>query len=744
MQDWLSVGNGWRNLFLLSNALQAFALGLLFARHRWWVKRSRLGAFLAGAAVTPLLMYLWTLLLALLWPHAPKLVYIGVLPALAGLYLIWLAAVNLRRVKPLCLRAAAWLTKLLHFDKPALLSLSFALALLVLLMPIVIRTGTSTATVQADAGEYMALGQRYCEDRDLSALLAKEDAAGHFRGHSHFPSMELYMVYGLMHTGETIGYPYDKPMLTGIGLLVVYLLFAFAALLIQVTRGKKRWVLLGLMLFNLVPNFVYSLSSAPRDTWRCLALLLAAVALVELRPAGGWRRYLGKLLFVTALCFTAMSAHVVCFVVLPFIVAAWVLLCWLEAVASGTKSGLRTLLGAAGLALGGAAGTLLAYAGNLWCYAKWGQFSPWRLMTTYTTAPWYDLYMQGEYKLEITTRQLDFWQARYDIVMAYATPIGIWGLRLAFLGLVGALIAIILRRIRVRREVGALLASMHQQDGPIAVFLNEGEAARTRMAWLTAVLTASLLTLFTLAPMSGLLDTKLYSFSGSFLTMQRYTLQWYMFASCAIVSVLAAVEALWPNVLAWLGRKLPTLAAALRARLPHRAVWLRRAPAYLCALLCVLALWQGTKESGYANSIYRYGRPMLTDQSMALDESFKQRYSLMRQLNALVGDDQKILITRVGYQYALRAKGYLLTSNPIVPLMNLPLAQVPEALVALNVAALCTEPDFWDERYYAKSTLSEYLSALPPEQIVEDGHMRIYLLDTSLVGKLTPSIAAQE
>ena len=79
MPDWLSIGNGWRNLYLLSGALQALSLGVFFAKRRLWVKRSRIGAFLAGVAVTPLVEYLWMLVLALVWPHAPKLVYIGVL-----------------------------------------------------------------------------------------------------------------------------------------------------------------------------------------------------------------------------------------------------------------------------------------------------------------------------------------------------------------------------------------------------------------------------------------------------------------------------------------------------------------------------------------------------------------------------------------------------------------------------------------------------------------------------------------
>ncbi|MEG0512095.1 MAG: hypothetical protein RR653_05185, partial [Clostridia bacterium] len=76
--DWLSVGNGWRNLYLLSCVLQAAALGLLFAAHRIPFQKSRAASFCTGVAAVPFLQYLWVLALAFLWPNAPRLVYIGV------------------------------------------------------------------------------------------------------------------------------------------------------------------------------------------------------------------------------------------------------------------------------------------------------------------------------------------------------------------------------------------------------------------------------------------------------------------------------------------------------------------------------------------------------------------------------------------------------------------------------------------------------------------------------------------
>ena len=69
---WLDIGNGWRNIFLLSCALQAAALGIWFCLRGWFSPRHRAACFLTGVAATPLCQYLWMLLLALLWPQAPR------------------------------------------------------------------------------------------------------------------------------------------------------------------------------------------------------------------------------------------------------------------------------------------------------------------------------------------------------------------------------------------------------------------------------------------------------------------------------------------------------------------------------------------------------------------------------------------------------------------------------------------------------------------------------------------------
>ena len=704
---WLDIGNGWRNLFLLSSLVQAFSLGVLFAVHRFWMKDNRVAAFLTGVAVTPFAQYLWMLLMALLWPQAPRLVYIGVPPVLAGVYLLYRLFKTHRQWLSL-LRSGVAALRRIRLDRAALISFCFALAMGILLMPICIRTATSAVGSLGDSGEYMGLALRYAEGRDTAGLFEKDDVQSDYRGHAHFPSLELYMAYGLMHTSDTYGYPYDKPAFTAIGILIFYLLSAFIALCLRLTRGKLRWLMVALLLFNLIPNFVYSIGGATRDAWRILAVLLLVLAVFDLRPAKG-RRYALSLLFMFFVSFVTMSAHVVCFVIVPFIVAAWVAAVFAEALALRSHPG-RTLLKSLGMALSAAGGVLLGFAGNLWCYLKWGEFSPWRVMYTYTNAPWFDTYMRMDYRLEETTSGINFWTARHDIVMAHASPVGIWGIRIALLTLVICIGWLIWKRRQKPTVLG--------QSKPDL-----------------SMLMIALLTVFTLAPMTGLLDSPLYSFSSTFIKLTRYTLQWYFLAAAMIAATGAYVEDKWPALLAWGQKRLPKLAFP---------VWFAKIPAYLCVILCVAWFAEGVKVTGYSASFFRCGRPWLTDEQYAQDNSITSHYATLLQFATLLDDDQNLIIARENYQYPLHSRAMMLTANPVAPLLNLSLEDVPAVLAEKNIVAVVSEPYFWDDRLFAETTLNEYLSTLPPGQIVEKDSMRIYIIDPALAAAFHAAFDTQE
>lgn len=739
---WLDIGNGWRNIFLLSCLLQMGALGLLFAARGWLCRQSRLACFFTGVSVTPLCQYLWMLVLALLWPNAPRLVYIGVPPALAALCLLLLALRRVRRARALISRGWQFLKRLCRFGKPTVAALCFALCIVILIGPVCVRYLSSTDCVRGgDAGEYLALAQRYCEDRDLNNLLEKEETVGHFRGHSHFPSLELYMSYGLFHTGGEVGYPNDKAVYTALGLLTFYMAAAYLALLLCFCRERKRWVLLGVVLFNLVPNLFFSVQSAPRDIWRMVGLLFAMLAFWGIHPNGNWKRYTGTLLLSFAVCFTVMSTHVVCFVVLPFIVVAWVAWRFIEARTTALAGAGKTLLRSVGVALSGAAGTLLAFSGNLWCYMRWGELSPWRLMTTYTDAPWYSMYMDIEYKLEETTTHLNFFAAKDSILQSHSTYVGVWGLRLALITLAVVIVYALLSRRVMRSRAHALMANRSQSaDGPVGVTVHN----RSRGAALVCPLClCALYTLFTLAPMTGLLDSPLYSFSGSFLKLPRYTLQWFLLANVMTCAALSALETLWPDICTRIGAWLRAHAAKLVSHFKPLPPLVWQLPAYLCVLLCIVGTVEGTRQTGYTNTFYRYSRDVMEDENALLDNGFRNRYALLMEVAASVPENEKILITRVGYQYALRGRGYLLTSNPIVPLLNLTKEEIAPALAELNVGMLATEPGFWDDRYYALSALNDYLEALPADQIVQTDTMRLYLLDRSLIPAATAALTME-
>ena len=152
-----------------------------------------------------------------------------------------------------------------------------------------------------------------------------------------------------------------------------------------------------------------------------------------------------------------------------------------------------------------------------------------------------------------------------------------------------------------------------------------------------------------------------------------------------------------------------------------------------CALvLCLLGTVQGTKQTGYADSFYRTSRHVMENKAMLLDNGFHDKFALLMALGEETAEDEMILIPRSGYQYPLHGKGRILDANPIVPVMNLSLEEVPAELQRMNVVLLATESDFWDHRYYPLSTLAQYLESLPEEQKVETGGMRYYLVKPEL------------
>ena len=714
---WLDIGNSYRNIYLLSIFFQAIALGLLFAKNKWFSKKSPISCFLTGVSITPFVQYLFMLILAFLWPNAPKEFIVLTLPIIAISYCSFLFFTNIKNAKQLIKSGYKWIKSTFKLNKTTIICLCFALCMFILIFPSMLRFLSSMSTVTGgDSGEYLGLSLKYAEDRNISPMLDKNYEPGTLRQHSHFPSYELYNSYALLHTGEVLGYPFDKPAFTGIGLLAFYMFFAYLALLFHFCNNNIAYISLGILLFNLVPNLFHSIQGAPRDIWRILAVLVSVLFFSGITEKGNKRKYIAKCLLVFILCFTVMSTHVVCFVILPFVVLAWGVYRVLIALFTKETSLAYTFFRCLGLGLIGALGTLLAFSGNIYCYIKWGQMSPWRLMTTFTSAPWYNMYMQLDYKLEETTTNLNFFEAFSDILMSYSTKIGIWGFWLALFLLLFFVVILILKYV------------CKKNNNTITNYIDNNFLSYAYL---------SLIVIFTLAPMTGVLDNPVYSFSGSFLKMQRYTLQWFMLCGIIIPSTLYFIQML-------LNYNKVVLSNLITKKLKVVTPIIFNIPIYLCAFLCIVSFVNGTKQTGYSTSYYRFSRDIMENPYYLLDESYIKQYGLLTHLQDNLKDEEKILISRVGYQYALRNEGLVLLSNPISPLLNLKLSEIEQGLKDKNIVMLATQGDFWDKRYFPLSTLGIFAENLPKEQIIDTENMRIYLFDDTLVSIANEYLKLQE
>lgn len=698
MLTWLDVGNGWRNLYLLSCAAQMLALGTAFARGR--LLGRRLPSFLLGMAATPFVQWLWMLLMGAVWPQAPRLLLIGALPAAGAIYLLVTLLRSRKRWRSWISSALERLRALPRMKPGDALCLALALALAIVLVPVGVRMATSTALCWQDSGEYLALASRYAQTRDLAQLLEKDVTDGYFVAHGHFPSLDLYESYAFLHTGGTIGYPYDKPVFTALGLLPGYLMLAMVAALLLVTRGHRKATALGLLLIGLVPMLYASLIAAPRDLWRMLAMLAFFLCFSALRPEGRWPAVLGKAALAMLLGFACMASHVVMFVILPFLVVAWVLVWWLGAIGSGEAG--RTLGRAVVVALGAAAGVVTAFLGNLQCYLKWGQMLPAMRMDSFTDAAWYPLYDRMMRRSEAISTSTPIWRQPDRVLLGYLSPVGWLGLICALLLLTAAVVALV-RRAREPIRRAAPIESLAR----VRCFLAFG-------------------LLLMLLPMTGLLDTPVYSFSGAFTAVPRYTVQWFLLATLLPPALLSALEERAP---AWADAW-----ATRRAARPGVLRACKAAPAAALTLLCVLAFAACTSARGYTDNVYRMTvcKGLLENPAYSQDNTLRTRYQTLLRVADCLEDGQELLLVDLGDQYGARGKGRFLQSDAYSELLVTPEAEMARALAEKRIAVIATSIRFWDDRFYVQTDLDAYLRTLPPNRVVEDGTMRFYVLEPSL------------
>ena len=210
LMTWLDIGNGWRNLFLLSSALQAAALGLCFCLRGWFSPRHRAGLLphrCGGHAAVPVSVD--AAAGAPVARRRPSGCTSACRRLLAAVGLAWMAlaprAQRFRaalRGRDAAMRAAAQRRALLHMDRATVAAACFAACIVILLA---CRCACATrpawrACAGGDAGEYLALAQRYCEDRDLGK------PPGKGRYHRPFSRAQPFSLAGTVHELRTVPY----------------------------------------------------------------------------------------------------------------------------------------------------------------------------------------------------------------------------------------------------------------------------------------------------------------------------------------------------------------------------------------------------------------------------------------------------------------------------------------------------------------------------------------------------------
>ena len=137
---------------------------------------------------------------------------------------------------------------------------------------------------------------------------------------------------------------------------------------------------------------------------------------------------------------------------------------------------------------------------------------------------------------------------------------------------------------------------------------------------------------------------------------------------------------MWPTLVERVRDALPARMQALRKAAASAQPFLLKLPACLCMPLCLMSVVKGTNQTGYTNTFYRYSRDVMESERILLDNGFRERYGMLMAVAEHVEEDQKILITRSGISTRSGGAATCCTTNPIVPLMNLPLEEVEAAL----------------------------------------------------------------
>ena len=321
----LISAQNWATIYTVSLIIPSLALGATAVHMPRHLGGTRVSRFLIGFATTPFLIALWTLVLSVVSPGAPRFLFYLTPSIISIVPLILYGRRTLRRL------FREWWRARRTCVNPVPIYFSYVCA--AVLATSVLSTLAANAKAQFinhDVLAHLSVALPFAEARSASAIpdfTATIDEPTMSQSHTYlYPA---FLANALMTTGsETLGYPNDYAARAAIQIMIVYLLISVVAL--AATSGQMGAGPLALML--LLPALAIRMSfNCHRMPFQLIPLVLLAAVLSEI-PARRLRRRLKPGYLVPCAMFAGFSvaAHTINIVILPLVVAAWLVWMLLE------------------------------------------------------------------------------------------------------------------------------------------------------------------------------------------------------------------------------------------------------------------------------------------------------------------------------------------------------------------------------------------------------------------------------
>ncbi len=315
----------WALIYVIHLLIPSLALGALAMHVPRFLGGTRMSRFLIGFTTTPFLIALWTLVLAAVFPGAPRFLFYAT-PSIISLVPLVLYGRHTpgrlfrewRRARRTCINT---------------LPIYFSYVCAAMLMILVTSTLIANAKAQFinhDALAHLSVSLPFAEARSISAIpdfRATIDEPTMSQSHTYLYS--AFLAEALMTSGSDIlGFPNDHAARAAIQMLILYMFLAVVALAAMSGQMGAAPLTIIILAQALLVRISFNCHRFPFCE---IPLLLLAAALCALN-ARRLRRRLTISGLIPCAVFTAFSfaAHTINIAITPLIIAAWFIWVLLE------------------------------------------------------------------------------------------------------------------------------------------------------------------------------------------------------------------------------------------------------------------------------------------------------------------------------------------------------------------------------------------------------------------------------